>query len=150
MKDEAANTERTYRDIVKEADIWATVKNWVAARNITFKLADVETLANEKFAAISIEEWASVCNHVDKIVEEYMQNEHLIDDVMSSFEFTVNTVNTGESDDDDYESYMQNEHLIDDVMSSFEFTVNTGESDDDIMSHTKNFYQTKKMLLLKR
>ncbi|KAK9720341.1 hypothetical protein QE152_g22120 [Popillia japonica] len=70
--------------------------------NITFKLADVETLAKEKFAAISVEEWASVCNHVDKIVEKYMQNEHLIDDIMDSFEFTVNT---GESDDDDYESY---------------------------------------------
>ncbi|KAK9703799.1 hypothetical protein QE152_g29091 [Popillia japonica] len=67
------------------AKIWAAVKNWMAARNITFKLADVETLAIEIFAAISVEEWASVCNHVDKIVEEYMQNEHLIDDIMDSF-----------------------------------------------------------------
>lgn len=78
--------------------IWATVKNWVAARNVTFKLADVENLARQKFATISIEDWASICNHVDKIVEDYMQKEHLIDDIMDTMEFIVNT---GESEDED-------------------------------------------------
>lgn len=78
--------------------IWATVKNWVAARNVTFKMTDVENLAREKFAAISADEWASICKHVDNIVEDYMQKEHLIDDIMDNFEFIVNT---GESEDED-------------------------------------------------
>ncbi|KAK9722640.1 hypothetical protein QE152_g19556 [Popillia japonica] len=105
------------------------------------QLADVETLAKEKFAAISVEEWASVCNHVekfaaisveewasvcnhvDKIVKEYMQNEHLIDAVMNSFEFTVDT---GESDDDDYESY---EELLSDEENVTAQTLNDEVSD---------------------
>ncbi|KAK9709442.1 hypothetical protein QE152_g26600 [Popillia japonica] len=158
--------ERTYRDIIKEADdvrsgaasgfsspskkrkrpspkssmperetevirtivhnFYVTEKRRPTLKGIYDKIkeydvpfdGDVETLVKEKFAVISVEEWASVCNHVDKIVEKYMQNEYLIEnDIMDSFE--LRPWNTGESDDDDYESY---EELL------------------------KNFYQTKKML----
>ncbi|KAK9746543.1 hypothetical protein QE152_g6113 [Popillia japonica] len=84
--------------------------------------SNVETLAKEKFAAISGEEWASVCNHVDKIVEEYMQNEHLIDDIMDSFEFTHS-----ESDDDNYESY---EELLSDEENVIARTLNDEEVSD--------------------
>lgn len=78
--------------------IWAIVKNWVAARNVTFKLNDVEALAREKFSSITCEEWTCVCNHVDKVVEDYLQKEHLLDDITDKLEFIVNT---GESDTDE-------------------------------------------------
>lgn len=95
--------------------IWAIVKNWVAARNVTFKLADVEALARNKFASITCEEWASVCNHVDKVVADYLEKEHLLDNITEELEFVVNT---GESDtdkdlydDDDSEDHANNSLL---------------------------------------
>ncbi|KAI4459580.1 hypothetical protein MML48_6g00011920 [Holotrichia oblita] len=95
--------------------IWAIVKNWVAARNVTFKLADVEALARKKFACITCEEWASVCNHVDKVVADYLEKEHLLDNITEELEFVVNT---GESDtdedlydDDDSEDHANNSLL---------------------------------------
>lgn len=78
--------------------IWAIVKNWVAARNVTFRIADVEALARTKFASITCEEWTSVCNHVDKIVQDYLEKEHLLDDITDEFVFVANT---GESDTDE-------------------------------------------------
>lgn len=88
--------------------IWAMVKQWVAARNTTFKLNDVEALTRERFASIGIEEWASVCKHVNKVVEEYLKAEYLLDDISDKFVFTVNTgesssneVFDSEEDEDD-------------------------------------------------
>lgn len=37
-------------------NIWAIVKNWVATKNVIFKLDNVEKLAREKFALIGAEE----------------------------------------------------------------------------------------------
>jgi hypothetical protein len=84
------------------------VKNWVAARNTTFKIADVEDLARQKFDSITSEMWSSVCEHVDKFVDEYLVKEHIMDHLQDEMEFMVNT---GDSDkessicsesDDDY------------------------------------------------
>jgi transposase len=37
--------------------IWGTAKNWVADKNVTFKLDDVIKLTDEGFAAITNEDW---------------------------------------------------------------------------------------------
>jgi hypothetical protein len=52
--------------------IWGIVKNRVAAKNVTFKLLDVQQLAEENFAAVTEEEWAGVCRHVLAVEEEYI------------------------------------------------------------------------------
>jgi transposase len=44
--------------------IWATVKNWVAQNNTTFKMDDVIKLADQKLASITAEEWQHRCQHV--------------------------------------------------------------------------------------
>lgn len=76
--------------------IWALVKNWVATHNTTFKLADVEQLARQKFDDITNIEWENICRHVNKTETEYIEKQHLLDDVME-VSFIVNT----ESDDDE-------------------------------------------------
>ncbi|KAF2885507.1 hypothetical protein ILUMI_20657 [Ignelater luminosus] len=53
--------------------IWALVKNWVASRNVTFKLNDVANLAREKFEAIGVAEWSKICEHVEKTENEYIE-----------------------------------------------------------------------------
>ncbi|KAI4467008.1 hypothetical protein MML48_2g00016091 [Holotrichia oblita] len=64
---------------------------------------------------IPFEEWASVCNHVDKVVADYLEKEHLLDNITEELEFVVNT---GESDtdedlydDDDSEDHANNSLL---------------------------------------
>lgn len=71
--------------------IWATVKNWVAAHNTTFRMCDVEKLAREKFKDITVQEWKNICHHVKKIENEMMEKEGLIDDITENFSFTINT-----------------------------------------------------------
>lgn len=86
-------------------ELRAIVKNRVGTRNVTFKLADVENLAREKFASVNVEEWASVCSHVDKVVNNYLQTEHLLDDVTDNLIFTVNTEETDNEEDSDNDDY---------------------------------------------
>jgi hypothetical protein len=60
--------------------IWALVKNWVAARNVSFKAKEVEKLTKERFEAEvpTAEDWSKICEHVDKIVAEYLQKAHTV------------------------------------------------------------------------
>ena len=44
--------------------IWGIVKARIAAKNVTFKLGDVQQLAEQHFAAVTMEEWAAVCRRV--------------------------------------------------------------------------------------
>ena len=75
--------------------IWATVKNWVGERNVTFKLDDVRRLAEEKFSSITKEEWLSVCNRIKQVEANYIEREHVIDSVVENF-----VINIGQSDSD--------------------------------------------------
>lgn len=81
--------------------IWAIVKNWVASNNANYTLTDVKNLALEKFNAITAQEWSAVCSHVDKIVHNYMEKEHLLDDALDNLRFIVNT---GDSEDEESEA----------------------------------------------
>lgn len=59
--------------------IWATVKNWVAEKNVTFKMDDVIKLTDDKFASISKEDWQLRCRHVIEIENQFMEREGLLD-----------------------------------------------------------------------
>ena len=74
--------------------IWGIVKTRIAAKNVTFRLRDVQQLAEQNFAAVAMEEWAAVCRHVKAVEEEYMSREHEMDSVMERITFNA--------DDDDY------------------------------------------------
>jgi hypothetical protein len=45
------------------------LKTRIAARNVTFKLQDVQQLAEENFATVTKEEWAAVCRHARRVHE---------------------------------------------------------------------------------
>jgi hypothetical protein len=77
--------------------IWASVKNWVAERNITFKLKDVECLVRKRFSEITINNWAAICRHVAKTEDEYILREAMLDEALEQFDFIVNTSSSDES-----------------------------------------------------
>jgi hypothetical protein len=76
--------------------IWTLVKNWVATRNVSFKAKEVEKLTKKRFEAITAEGRSKICEHVDKIVAEYLQKELMFD---QAFDELIFTVNTGDSDE---------------------------------------------------
>ena len=53
-----------------------------AAQNVTFKLQDVQQLAEWNFAAVTMEERAAVCRHVRAVGKEYLSREHGMDSIM--------------------------------------------------------------------
>ncbi|XP_072400602.1 uncharacterized protein [Diabrotica undecimpunctata] len=87
-------------------NIWAILKNEVAARNTTFKLADVLELAKIRLNEIAPEIWANTSRHVDKVEEEYFSREYILDE---AHEIIINLDDDSESSetelsdsDDDY------------------------------------------------
>jgi hypothetical protein len=80
--------------------IWDVVKTRIAAKNVTFKLRNVQQLAEQNFAAITLEEWAAVCRHVKAVEEEYMSTEHEMDSLMERILISAD-------DDDDHHHHAQ-------------------------------------------
>ena len=76
--------------------IWGNVKTGIAAKNFTFKLRDVQQLAEQNFATVTMEEWAAVCRHIKAVEEEYVSREHEMDSVMERI-----IINIDDDDDDD-------------------------------------------------
>ena len=71
------------------------MKTRIAAKNVTFKLRDVQQLAEQNVAAVTMEEWAAVCRHVKAVEEEYTRREHEMDSVMER------TIINADADDND-------------------------------------------------
>lgn len=78
--------------------IWSHVKAYIASKNKTFRIADIERLVYEAFAHVTPETWAHCVRHV--IDEEAVMREldHVIDDVMDNF--VINLSCDGASDSD--------------------------------------------------
>jgi molybdopterin converting factor small subunit len=72
------------------------VKTRIAAKNVTFKLRDVKQMAEQNVAAVTTEEWAAVCRHVEAVEEEYMSRDHEMDSFMERI-----IINADDDDDAD-------------------------------------------------
>ena len=53
-----------------------------SCKKFTFKMWDVQQLAEQNFAFVITEEWALVCRHIKAVEEEYMSRGNEIDSVM--------------------------------------------------------------------
>ncbi|KAJ4428617.1 hypothetical protein ANN_24661 [Periplaneta americana] len=80
--------------------IWADIKQWVAGQNTTFKLEQVMKLCQQRVDDISVEKWEKVCEHVEKIEDEYIEQEGIMENVIESFIITGGD-SSSESDDDE-------------------------------------------------
>ena len=76
--------------------VWTQVKNYVAANNKTFKMADVELTVQEAFSAVTPENWQNYVNHAIKEEKKCWNLDGLMDDVVENFIISVG----GESDSD--------------------------------------------------
>lgn len=80
--------------------IWAEVKNWVGAHNVTFNIGDVEGLARQKFEAMSSVEWQKKCENVKNIEKGFMRNQGLLEDTIESFIINLGGESSEEEDTD--------------------------------------------------
>ncbi|PSN44899.1 hypothetical protein C0J52_06180 [Blattella germanica] len=79
--------------------IWAQVKGYVAERNNTFKMADIEVLLNEAINSITIAAWEKCVKHAEKLQEDDFAKEIARDDILEPI-----VVNLEESDCSDSDS----------------------------------------------
>jgi hypothetical protein len=84
--------------------IWATIKNNVGQKNVTFKLQDAERLAKNEFNQITTEDWRKRCQHVIKIEDKYLENEPQIDHFEEVNELIINLEDDSSSESDAYSS----------------------------------------------
>ena len=60
--------------------IWAEVKDYVAAKNITFKFADVKNLFTEFIARIDSEKWRKCVQHIiEKVETKFLELDSIIE-----------------------------------------------------------------------
>ncbi|GLV38172.1 hypothetical protein CBL_12818 [Carabus blaptoides fortunei] len=76
--------------------MWASLKQDVGSKNVTFKLSDTQKLCEEWFSAEERKaEWSNRCRHVCKIEDEYAAKEPTIDEEMDRI-----IINLGEDSSD--------------------------------------------------
>jgi hypothetical protein len=61
--------------------IWASNKEYVARKNVSFRLDDAIKLAEKKSNIITKEEWSSWCNNARQCEQNYLRLEPIIDDI---------------------------------------------------------------------
>jgi len=79
--------------------MWGILKTRIAAKNVTFKLRDVQQLAEQHFAAVTMEERAAVGRNVKAVEVKCMSREHEMDSVME-----IIIINANDDNDDTSES----------------------------------------------
>lgn len=78
--------------------VWAQVKDYVASRNNTFKLCDVEKLTHEAIDSISIAAWADCVKHAERLQEEDYRREVAADSVMEPIIININETDSESTD----------------------------------------------------
>jgi hypothetical protein len=84
--------------------IWENVKQWVASKNTTFKIKDVEQLCRQRFEEIWQEEWENICQHVEKLEQLYYEQEGIIEDNIERIIIEDNGVDSSDKSSDTSES----------------------------------------------
>ena len=79
--------------------IWAQLKQYVAANNVTFKLPDVLRLAEEGFKTITVDKWRSVCEHVKRTEADYGARDNLCESVIDKFVLEMREDSSSEEDE---------------------------------------------------
>jgi hypothetical protein len=63
-------------------------------------MGELIKLTRQSFERIGKENWEVVCNHMNKIVDDYVAKEPLLDVALKQIEFVVNTGSSDEEEED--------------------------------------------------
>lgn len=71
--------------------IWSLVKHKVAMNNVQQSAKEIEVLVRNAVAEITALDWQKHCKHVDRLAQEMWEKDGLLDEVVESMKFVVNT-----------------------------------------------------------
>ena len=77
--------------------IWATMKGYIARRNVSFKMTDVLRLTHDAIAAVTVDDWVSSCIHVEEVERKYWDADIAVEAEMGKIVVQVTS-----SDEDTY------------------------------------------------
>lgn len=77
--------------------IWSQVKKLIASRNLTYRLNDLVQIAENAFNDIEPHRWRSVCEHVQKVEQQYRAKDIVVDIAVDSLVINL----ADDSDDSD-------------------------------------------------
>ncbi|XP_017881575.1 uncharacterized protein LOC108625801 [Ceratina calcarata] len=63
---------------------WTKLKDYITARNITYKLADIQQLVNEAIENVSTESWQNLICHIIDEETKLCQLDHITDDILDN------------------------------------------------------------------
>ncbi|KAL4153697.1 hypothetical protein QTP88_001530 [Uroleucon formosanum] len=84
--------------------IWAQVKGEIANKNNSFKITDVEDLANIAIENVTVDNWKRCVDHCERLQNEDYIKEGFRDQILEPIILTINPEDSSESEDDDDES----------------------------------------------
>ena len=87
--------------------IWAQVKGYIATKNKTFKLADVEKLMPDAFDSVSLENWKSAVRHVIETEDTYWATDGLQYSKVHPVVITFGTQDDSDSSDNEDDSVLE-------------------------------------------
>ncbi|XP_045450546.1 uncharacterized protein LOC123659374 [Melitaea cinxia] len=82
--------------------IWATVKRRVAEKNVSQATSEISSITEAAFSTITTEEWINVCQHAEKMEDQYFESDRLMDIEFDKFIIDP-TSDDGSSDSSDDE-----------------------------------------------
>ena len=69
--------------------IWATMKGYITRRNISFKMTDVIQLTHDAIEAVTEDDWAFSCRHVEEVERKYWDADIAVEAVMEKIVIQV-------------------------------------------------------------
>ena len=73
--------------------IWATMKGYIARRNVSFKMTDGIQLTHDAIAAVTEDDWASSCRHVEEVERKYWDADIAVEAEMQKIVLQVTSSN---------------------------------------------------------
>ena len=67
---------------------WATMKGYIARRNVSFKMTNVIQLTHGVIAAVTEDDWASSCRHVEEVERKYWDADIAVEAEMAKISYS--------------------------------------------------------------
>lgn len=83
---------------------WASIKGYVAKKNVTNNITNIMKLVEEKVNSMGEQEWTALCDKVINIEEEYKKSDVIMDDLTEKI---IIHVSDNESDEEDLDIFWE-------------------------------------------
>lgn len=83
---------------------WSQIKGYVASKNVSWNLARITDLVNEKVNLMGPTEWEKLCTKVKEIEADYCKSDHVVDTMTETFVIHIGEDDDSDSNDDDENS----------------------------------------------